>query len=320
METTVTITRENNPTPSKRRRTVKGRAFSATLLAYIQADALVKRDKPDVNVIRPAWAQFVATDAAMTPFKANLVKGGRAAFPKTSYGREATTYIEFLRSMKYRATTQRIADDPDTLLVLTMDVPALFNVDGQDDHDGIHFIAATPRWWGDDVREWVDGQPDVRSDLDRFVRTLNALPGTPWQGALVGDVADEAVRVSAYTMLHLARRTRLPIVNDVRFFLQAYLFGLHHQLFTLARVDPKTYYHDDPRDAWAWARRAAIVARGTREIGLHDPVGCGAASASVKRFLADEARRYDSLTVESSSVTSQSSTLLLPHETEDAVA
>lgn len=119
--------------------TKKGRSFSAHCVALVRDDRLWASGNSDN--IRPIWAQFVGSDAALRPFATNLMLGRKL---EASGSRRSSSRIECLKSAGYQLAWQRESEGT----ILTAYLPDLFRLDpGMVDPEGARFVMLTPRWW-----------------------------------------------------------------------------------------------------------------------------------------------------------------------------
>lgn len=156
--------------PAAQGNAAKTRAFSAQMLGCIAVpgiapppiDGYQGRDEP----LRPLWATFAATSAALPPFVANLRAGRMATTP----GKRARSYdslaVEFLRSAPYEWHTHHLGRGIDAVSAFYR--PAFVLDPGWVDPDRVAFVCAPSV-------AWVRAQPPP--PVSRAVAMAVA---TPW--------------------------------------------------------------------------------------------------------------------------------------------
>jgi hypothetical protein len=195
--------------------TRKGRSFTATCLALVEADTLWDGGMISDDT-RPVFAMFAGSDAEMRPFQANLRMGKKAHFlndNRRSY-RKKTDRIEFLRSADYEYTWQREVEGT----ILTVCLKELFQLDpGMVDPAGARFVVLPSKTWV------AEQKMDPRSAV-MHVRGL-AYKGLENE-ELENEELERLVPIASLFAVYLDRRTRCPIVMDERFYLQLFLAAL----------------------------------------------------------------------------------------------
>jgi hypothetical protein len=186
--------------------TRKGRSFTASCLAIVEADTLWDGGTISDDT-RPVFAMFAGSDQEMRPFQANLRIGKKAHFvsDQRSY-RKKTDKIEFLRSAGYQYTWQREAEGS----ILTVRLPELFEMDpGMVDVWGAKFVMLP-------TKEWLAAQTiDPKPALDH-VKQLG----------FNRELDPNFVPLASLFAVYLDRRTRCPILMDERFYLQLFIASL----------------------------------------------------------------------------------------------
>ncbi len=165
----------------------KSRAFSARLLGYLTADALWDGGCSS-SPRRPVWLSYFGTEQETRAVTANLRSGRTAEAGNLSF--------ELPRKSGYRWLSQPLAGG----VVMTAYLPALFDLEPVTPFvEEVRFVLAPPRWW-------LDGQA----------------------AALAADFGEDArdVARAALFAAYLDRRTRLPILADLRFQLRLYRAAL----------------------------------------------------------------------------------------------
>ena len=180
----LTITRETKK--KGRRRPMKTREFTVTLLGYLTADAQWELSSSE-KAIRPAWIAYAGPAEACRAFTANFRAGRKA--------KRNHDVFEVPKSSPHRWVTHRHGEAAVTVAY----VPELFHLDPVKPPDAIGFIMMPPRWWLDEQAE------ALRDEL--------------------GSEAEEAARAALF-VAYLDRRSPLPIVHDLAFHLQLYRAAL----------------------------------------------------------------------------------------------
>lgn len=182
----------------------KGRSFTATPLAFIVADTLWSGGQTATEAIRPIWIQLAGSDAELRPFVANLQVGRKAIFKKANHwSRRGVEKLEILKSAGYHTTWQRMPEGS----VATIYLQDLFVLDpGMVDPAGIQFCLLPSR-------EWIENQ---RVDSATAVDYLLTLADVDREELV------KHVPIATLFAAYLDRRTRCPLVNDPRFYLQLY--------------------------------------------------------------------------------------------------
>jgi hypothetical protein len=182
----------------------KGRAFSASLVSYVEAAVLPRGN----DTIRPVYLALAGTENELRPFVANLRTGKKA---EAGYrGRER---FEVLKSSGFQCSWQRT---PLGALV-TLFAPDYFALDpGMVDPKGVEFIVLPAQRW---LRESSVEVPSfVPEDRAADVRHLAPL-----------------------FIAYLDRRTRCPLIPDPRFYVQVLSHALDQGLACFSQTSGSRY-------------------------------------------------------------------------------
>jgi hypothetical protein len=255
----------------------KGRSFAAYLMACVRADALFDAAMTDTgDMVRPVWAMFGASEAALRPFVANLQCGRQALYPDNRHGRRAKSGVELLRSASYRYSFQSHAEG----MVVTAYLPELFDLDpGMVDPSGVRFVMLPPAWW---VARQTIPTAEIAAHVERCGFTVEA-DSLPW-------IAASAYLFAAY----LDRRIRAPLYADGRFYVQLMLAMLREGLATWTLREHSYGWRDERR--FGRGGHLRFVEVGVERVGLLPGVACKATHAQVEALLAEEVARFFTLT------------------------
>lgn len=258
----------------------KTRSFEAVLLGHVTANALWDGGVSG-KAHRPVWAQFAASDGACMPFLANI-RTGR----KVVEGR--STEYEFLKSAGYHFLSHRVHGGS----LITAYLPDLFRADpGMVDPGRVAFVMmpsqawiteqskhldfdaaiahASKLWEPRDLgiiayRRWGEPEPDTRPEFESKIREL--LP------------------LASLFCLYLDRRTRCPIIPDMRFQLQVLVSALSNNLAAF----PGDGYYDE----WGKYRPFGFRAEVDDRLGYASAIACRAFHDQIEALLATEVARY----------------------------
>lgn len=252
----------------------KGRSFCGVLLSYIEADAWWASGSAK-DVIRPVWAAFAASEGESRPFVANL-RLGRLARPnaKTKSGA-----IELMRSADYEFLTQKL----DGVVATTVYLPELFAHDpGMVDPTGIKFIIAIPEAWEAEHAAAVNPADAAAATL-HVARLRYA--GAP-------DRAGLAALIPAATLFNsfLDRRTRCPLIPDLRFQLQIFIAALTEGVAQFPSDSDNRYRWSEQE--WGSKGQFKLQATGLAEARIARVVGMNCPHERLEKFLAANAKAY----------------------------
>jgi len=253
----------------------KGRSFTATCLATIEAGALWQGGDNKSDLLRPAWAMFAGSENELRPFMANLTLGRRALIHGKQYSRRSSDgALEFLKSAGFSVSWQREAEGA----IATIFLPDLFSLDpGMVDPSGIRFVLAPPS-------SWLQAQ------------VVNAGPAVKHAARLGYPIKEEDLApLVPFAMLFCAyvdRRTRCPIPSGDRFPLQLMLACLSNGLASWPTLDRSTYRDRE----FGQHSRMLFIAKETETVGLDRVLAFEAKHETFEALLAAEVARYFDLT------------------------
>lgn len=190
----------------------KGRAFSAQLVAYVTADALLPFGYHEKNT-RPALLIVAGTESETRAFMANL-RSGRVAVAGTgqSYSDER---IELLRSGGYEFSAQR---HPAGVAIMAY-LPALISHDpGMVDPERVSFLLSVP------VSELRPESPEAIAHVEPMLA-----PTAHWDRNVRRSDLPALSRLAPLFAAFLDRRTRCPLIPDSRFQLQLLVSALAYE-------------------------------------------------------------------------------------------
>ncbi len=230
----------------------KGRSFSATLVACVEARDVVPRGN---DTIRPVFMALAGTDQELRPFVANLRTGKKA---EVSTGYRRGDKYEILKSAGYQCTWQRTPKGT----VVTLFAPDLFCLDpGMVDPKGVTFCMLPSRAW---------------------LKPLDV----PVPKCVPADRADDVRSLAALFVAYLDRRTRCPLVPDPRFYVNVLAGALDEGLATFSRTDAHRYQH-----AWGESS-GRYDEEGTEHLGMAPGIFFCTSHETLETFLAAKVREH----------------------------
>lgn len=278
----------------------KGRTFSANLLGFVTADQLWEGGRTSTDVIRPVWLCFAASEGEVRPFTANLRLGRKAlltavAEPSAWRGRSREgRQIELLRSGEYEFLTQRHPEG----VIVTAYMPEVFLLDpGMVDPAGVNFAILPSLEWR------------VQQDLDvagavRHLRKIGYLATKPEKTSYydpptnpTAEQAASLVPLAPLFAAYLDRRTRAPLIKDLRFHMQLLIAALRTPLASLS-VDGASY--SSRSKEFGQHTRLGFWEDGTEALGLLPGMAMNASHLQVEQLLAEEVSVYLSRRTEQS--------------------
>lgn len=253
----------------------KGRSFSGTLLASIEADRFWPNGAGGGEAKRPVWAVLGASTGESRAFIANVRMGKLLRTnEKSRYGS-----YEFLRSAGYEFITQKFVNSVATTVYL----PELFLHDpGMVDPEGVKFVLPVPKFWLEERTRTLD--PATIEDAITHVRKLR-LPNLP-----ENDELRMLVPCASLFCSFLDRRTRCPLIPDLRFQFQALVVCLHHKIATFPGKD-KGWYRDE-----GWGMSDKCTASGLADAGISRVFAMNTKHEDIEAILSECASKYFALT------------------------
>lgn len=251
----------------------KGRSFRGVLLAHIEGDGWWASGSSEV--IRPVWAVFATSEGESRPFVANLRLGRLARTnPKSKHGA-----IELMRSADYEYMTQKL----DGVIATTAYLPELFAHDpGMVDPAGIKFIIAIPEAWEADHAATV-------SPADAAAATLH-VARLRYKGAPDREGLAKLIPAATLYCSFLDRRTRCPLIPDLRFQLQVFIAALTEGMAQFPSSRDHRYSWAEKE--WGSSGLHKLEADGLEEARIARVVGMNVKHDDFEKFLAANAKVY----------------------------
>jgi hypothetical protein len=216
----------------RKKKGAKSRAFSVQLLGYLLADSLWE-SKRTGGALQPVWVAYLGTDQECRAFTANF-RAGRAADA-------GSDRFQLPKKAPHRWVVQRVPDASITVGYL----PELFHLDPAGPvGEQVAFVFAPPRAWIDEQAALLEAD--------------------------FGDEAPEVARAALFAA-YLDRRTRLPLVHDLRFHLQLFRAALEAD-----------WLSEPAASAYSGG---VLVADGAAACGLDRPIACSVAQDELAEFL-----------------------------------
>lgn len=230
----------------------KGRAFSATLVSYVECQAISQRGN---DTIRPIYMALAGTDQELRSFVANL-RTGKKAEDASGYRRSKDKY-EVLKSAGFQVSWQRHAKGT----LVNLFAPDVFCLDpGMVDPKGVEFVLLPAKRW---LKESDVAVPDVVPD----------------------ERVDDVRRLAPLFMAYLDRRTRCPLIPDPRFYVRVLAHALDEGLAVFSQTSATRY-------SQAWGESSRYVEYGVEEIGHAPGVFFSASHEALESFLAQQVQAF----------------------------
>lgn len=280
---------------SSNKRTGKGAAFEANMLAFIRADHLWEHganeseDDPR-NKLRPVMAWFHGTPVALQTFMMNLRLGHFAVgFSRSNrWGNSNKIMFEWLKSGQQIMTAQQISQ---TDKVTQMYVPNICNI-----HDGlvaadqpIKALAVTPSWWID--KNLPKLRPSDHDDIAVGIKLFEAEVDHP--PVLSMEQHQRFALVAMRTLAYLDKRISKPLLTSIGYRYYLFLMGLKHTQWSLprywasestaAKSDLYAPFRYKPHSEY---RGHHFDMHGLWSVGVEHAVGINASQESVATLLA----------------------------------
>jgi hypothetical protein len=250
----------------------KGRSFGATCLTLVEADTLWDGGSVVTDDVRPVLATFVGTDNEIRPFVANLMTGRKAVISGNS-GYRKNSRLEFLRSAGYATSFQREAEGT----LATVYLADLFRLDpGLVDPMGAKFIIMP-------TIEWAKRQniADVKGIVKHVRGLLSAQHKN--EESLSEEALTALVPTAFLFTAFLDRRTRSPILQDGRFYLQLLVAFLSHDLASFSVAD---HYYGER--GFGESKTMSFSIRDGEELGYTKGVAFNAHHDEIETILAEQ--------------------------------
>jgi hypothetical protein len=252
----------------------KGRTFSATCLATVEADSLWTGGMTGDNM-RPVWAMFAGSEQELRPFIMNLKSGRKASFLKSrTYSRSKDEKLEILKSSGLEVTWQREIEGS----IATVYLPDLFQLNpGMVDTKGASFIVLPTVAWAREQR--ID-------DVAAIVRHVRDMIPLNYEKApyLTDEEVADLVPTAFLFCSYLDFRTRCPLLSDARFYMQLLIACLQEGLASFAIGD--NYYYN--RKEFGRHSHFRFSTQGLPELGFSTPIAFTAEHAAIERVLAEQ--------------------------------
>lgn len=268
----------------------KGRTFTANLLGYVTADQLWEAGRTSTDVLRPVWLCYAASEGEVRSFTANMRLGRKAIISATS---EPNAYrgrsrdgraVELLRSGDYEYSMQRHPEG----VIVTAYMPEVFLLDpGMVDPAGINFVILPSEEWR--VQQDIDVAGAVRH-LQKIGYLSTKKETTYYDQPLypTPELAAQLVPLAPLFAAYLDRRTRAPLIKDLRFHMQLLVSVLRTPIASLSTED--SYSHRGRE--FGQHSRVGFYEEGTQTLGLLPGMAVAANHLQIEQILADEVSVY----------------------------
>lgn len=250
----------------------KGRSFTATLVAYVQADVLWDGGAAATETKRPIWMMLAGTDNELRPFVANLRLGRKAeATSKTGFSRNPDRF-EVLKSSGFHTSWQRTPLGS----VVVIYAPELFQMDpGMVDPKGVGFCLLPARSWLNSIA--VEGSTRAYLNNLKF--------------QIPEDKVEDLLRTAPIFIGYLDRRTRCPLIPDPRFYVQVLAAAMDQGLASWGR-DPNRYYNHYDNRPFGSRGYHGFFEEGVAEANLAPGIVLKSSHEELEKFLAEQVRLY----------------------------
>lgn len=246
----------------------KGRSFTATLIASVNADGLWEKSTGSSDASRPVWIMLGGTDNELRPFIANLQLGRKAEATARGYSKKGERF-EVLKSTGFQTAWQRTTSGS----VATMFLPEMFQLDpGMVDPTGVMFVILP------EAR--VLNETPLNQDVLAYLRAV--CPDVP------AEYQEWVVRMSPLFIAYLDRRTRCPLVPDPRFYAQCMANALKEGIASLGSEE----FHSYNRGEWGKHLGFRFKEYNTKAVGLASGIACRSSHATLEKFLAEQVKVY----------------------------
>lgn len=259
----------------------KGRTFRAACLTLVEADSLWKGGQTTTDDVRPVLAVLAGSENELRPFMVNLLAGRKAIFPSKDHSyRRKEDRVEVLRSSGFQVTWQREEEGS----IATVFLPELFRLDpGMVDPAGAKFILLP-------TQEWASRQEIEVGSIVRHVRKIVSVDPKERDREELSESALAALVPLAFLFAaYLDRRTRCPILQDGRFYLQLLIACLREGLASWPSSDP---YYSYNNGAFGVTNRLRFRVERADVLGYARGIAFGAGHPEIERVLAEQATLF----------------------------
>jgi len=251
----------------------KGRSFVGTCVALVKADGLWVEGANN-GCIRPIWAMFAGSDSQLRPFMMNL-RLGRKADSSSSYRKNNSERLEFLKSVGYYMSWQR--EEEGTLA--TIYHPDLFRLDpGMIDPSGAKFVMLVPKDWSE--AQSIDPRP-ITKHMSRF------------QHEITEEYLQTLVPTAYLFAAYLDRRTRCPLIADGRFYMQLLTAALH---VGYASLPTDGIRYGGRYNEWGHNVGHGFRAEGLEAVGIQHALSFAAPHDKLEQFMAEQVGLFFEMT------------------------
>jgi hypothetical protein len=230
--------------------------------------------------LRPAWLQVALGEGDAKPFVANMRLGKKITIGDTGGRRRGSQAVELLKTAGYHYAIQRF---PEGQLV-TAFLPDLFQLDpGMVDPAGVAFVVLpTVAWQHAQLETLGAGVAEAVAHVDRIGMVDHPESRRDrWEQAAYPSAEAMAalVPIAGLFAAYLDRRTRAPIVADIRFHLQLLLAFLKEGLAVGSVENMRTggRGHED---------------YGLAEVGMLSSIAVRASHETIEKLLAEQVSLY----------------------------
>jgi len=281
----------------------KSRAFSVALGGRVLAGLLWDNEPSRQQAERPMLTVLGGLDTELAPVVRNLLVGRRALVTDSGGNWEEMQRIELLSSESYAVSYDRAcAEDGSSGAALYL--KRLLVLDPQSVEEEVRALIVTPRWYTDEENARIQQrEPELLAEVSLHLEMLGVVEGGFGSNRLslphklaaseLLRLIPQAVRVGTA----INRRTRLPLVARVDYYLQIYLAACAWGVASLTHTEQSLKHPGkaDPEDAWWWARQeqwTSFRESGMADCGLETPVAVRCSQEALKQFLVAQNRIY----------------------------
>lgn len=257
----------------------KTRSFEARVVGMTISNMAPWVKPNDDKLIQPVSVLIVGDDSSVRAVVANLRTGRRCWLTdrKRNTVRNKQPYPSLdLTGTKYQYLFQQF-DEGTICHVYSID---LYNQDpGMIDPDDIQFIAPVPKQWVEEQQQYLQAiDPELKSwaikEFTKVCKPQSLKSEHEWQS-----IADSIVECAAMTCVYLDRRTRIPILPDLRFQVRLFLECVTVGLCRYPEQKNERYSRQ-------WGFSGPSFISNDREMGLVWSIQCRASHDSFQSVLA----------------------------------